>query len=303
MIDGHAGLTYGFKACASDGSLTPYVLKLGPAGVRRSGSTDIFRQAQLLRTLREAGYPAPYVPWACAADAPLGAPFIVMERLPGRTFIIWEPSPALVREAAELPRMWIDTARAMGQLHRLPWRKHLEDWEAPTTLTAELERWSALLHHTDEPAWLDLAGTLHTALRRDIPSSCEVGVVHGDFQPGNVLFEHGRLTGVIDWDLAGIGPQGLDVGWLLLMADRESWAEGWKPVAPPPRSDLLNAYWRAGGRQRTDLNWYQAFACFRLAAISGLNLKLHRSGRRRDAVWEKFAPSIRVMLERGKALL
>jgi aminoglycoside phosphotransferase (APT) family kinase protein len=103
--------------------------------------------------------------------------------------------------------------------------------------------------------------------------------------------------------LAAIGPQGIDVGWLLLMADLDSWAEGWKPFSPPPRSDLLEAYWNAGGRQRSDLGWFQAFANFRLAAIASLNLKLHRDGRRIDQTWEKFAPSIPVMLRRGKQLL
>ena len=140
-------------------------------------------------------------------------------------------------------------------------------------------------------------------MRQSTPTPRAPGLIHGDFQPGNVLFHEGRLSGVIDWDLAAIAPQGIDVGWLLMMADPECWAEGWQPTAPASRADLLEAYWNAGGPERAHLGWFQAFAHFRLGAIAGLNLKLHRDGRRRDPIWEKFAPSIPLLLRQGKDLL
>ena len=272
--------------------------------MRRSGGTDVFRQAKLLRALHAAGYPTSDVPWACPDDEPLGAPFIVMERLPGRTFIVWQPAAALLRAPRTLPALWIETARAMGRLHAFDWQGLLPDWERPTTVAAELDRWSNLLRHTQDARSLELAQALAAALRATMPAPSTVGLVHGDFQPGNVLFDRGRLTGVIDWDLAAVGPPGIDVGWLLMMADPEAWAEGWRPFAPAARSDLLSAYWSADGVvERAHLDWFQAFAQFRLGAITGLNLKLHRNGRRPDPIWEKFAPSVPVMLRRGKDLL
>ena len=57
----------------------------------------------------------------------------------------------------------------------------------------------------------------------------------------------------------------------------------------------------AGGRGRAtggdgetheELPWYQALAGYRLGAISCLNVHLHRSGRRPDAIWERFAFAI-----------
>lgn len=56
--------------------------------------------------------------------------------------------------------------------------------------SAELERWVA---QTQE-----LGGS-----RND--------VVHLDFHPGNLLSEHGRITGVVDWDGAGRGDRRLDL--------------------------------------------------------------------------------------------
>jgi len=38
--------------------------------------------------------------------------------------------------------------------------------------------------------------------------------VHGDLWQGNTLWQDGRLTGIVDWDMAGVGPLGVDLGSL-----------------------------------------------------------------------------------------
>jgi aminoglycoside phosphotransferase (APT) family kinase protein len=35
---------------------------------------------------------------------------------------------------------------------------------------------------------------------------------HRDFHPGNVLWSRGRVTGVVDWPTASVGPAVVDVG-------------------------------------------------------------------------------------------
>ena len=37
--------------------------------------------------------------------------------------------------------------------------------------------------------------------------------IHRDFHPVNVLWQHGRLSGVVDWVNACRGPAGVDMGW------------------------------------------------------------------------------------------
>jgi len=49
--------------------------------------------------------------------------------------------------------------------------------------------------------------------------------------------------------------------------------------------------------------WWQALAGYRLGSIACLNVHLHRSGRRPDAVWERFALAIPTMFARAAALL
>jgi aminoglycoside phosphotransferase (APT) family kinase protein len=303
MEDGHAGLTFSFDVVGAEGRFEGgYVLKVAPRGVKRRGNTDVHRQAPLLRALKRCGLPVPDVPWASASEDDLGAPFIVMDRLPGRVFVIWEPHASFSRDERVVKDIWLQSAALLARIHRVDWKSALGDWEAPQSLSSELERWPDVLRHAQDPAWLSAGEALGNLLRKTMPEGGPVGVVHGDFQPGNILFHESRATAVIDWELASIGAQGLDVGWLLMMSDPLAWHEDWRPVAPVTAHDLVEAYREAGGTSTADLGWHQALAHFRLGAIGCLNVKLHRSGKRIDSLWERFAPSITPLFGRGLAL-
>jgi phosphotransferase family enzyme len=76
------------------------------------------------------------------------------------------------------------------------------------------------------------------------------GFVHGDLWQGNTLWEGLRYVGAVDWDYAGVGPGGIDLGSLRydvavmfgLDAAREV-ATGWEEeLGGPPE---LLAYWDA----------------------------------------------------------
>jgi aminoglycoside phosphotransferase (APT) family kinase protein len=300
MEDGHAGLTFGFDVLGVAGQkLGSYVLKLAPPGVTRRGNTDVYRQAPLLRALNAAGLPVPAVPWASADGGVLGTAFIVMKRLPGRVFLVWEPHSSFLRDPIEARHVWFQAARMLARLHRVDWQTSLPDWEKPRPLSEELDFWTPLLRHAQEPEWLVAGSELRSLLAAHLPDGYPIGIVHGDFQPGNILYADGRAGGLIDWELASIGSQGLDVGWLLMMSDSRAWDPAWQPVAPVSREELVEAYREAGGPALLHIDWYQALASYRLGAIACLNVKLHRTGKRTDILWERFAPSISSLFARG----
>jgi aminoglycoside phosphotransferase (APT) family kinase protein len=139
MEMGHAGLTFGFEVIGGDGKAqASLVLKLAPPGVRRFGNTDVYRQAPLLRALRAAGLPVPDVPFASAGEMELGTPFIMMQRLPGRPCIVWEPDASFDRAPAAMASLWLQCTRVLADLHRFDWRQKLADWEAPRPLREEV---------------------------------------------------------------------------------------------------------------------------------------------------------------------
>ena len=303
MEEGHAGQTFGFDVVGStEHLLGRYVLKVAPIGVARRGNTDVYRQAPLLRALKSVGLPVPDVPWASPDEEQLGTPFIVMERMPGRMFLVWGPHESFSREAGALRAIWLQSARLLARLHGVDWTTCLSEWEAPRPLAEEFERWPLVLRHAQDPDWLAGGTELGALLASAMPDGAPIGVVHGDFQPGNILHVNGEAGGLIDWELASIGSQGLDLGWLLMMSDPRAWHEDWRPLAGVPAEDLIAAYREAGGPAYHDLAWHQALAHYRLGSIACLNVKLHRTGKRVDALWERFAPSIPYLFARGAEL-
>jgi aminoglycoside phosphotransferase (APT) family kinase protein len=56
-------------------------------------------------------------------------------------------------------------------------------------------------------------------------------ICHNDWAPYNMLFEDGRLTGIIDWDLASPGPRVRDMGYA---------AYRFVPLTDPANPDVTN---------------------------------------------------------------
>jgi len=89
------------------------------------------------------------------------------------------------------------------------------------------------------------------------------GLVHGDLWSGNVLWHGDELVAVLDWDCAGVGPAGVDLGSLRLDAAMSFGPEasdhvlaGWEREAAGPAQSV--AYWDALAALNTppDLGWF-----------------------------------------------
>lgn len=303
MLGGHAGLTFGFGVDADGADRGAYIIKLAPRGVRREGNTDVYRTAPLLRTLHGQGLPVPDVPFAAPDEAEFGVPYVVMARLPGREFFIWDPHPSFDRSAAAAAPLWRQTAEVLPRIHKVDWRAHLPNWEAPRPLEVEISRWEPIYRKALEPEWIEHADRLRRQLLKTLPADPLLGIVHGDYQPGNCLYAEGRLTGVIDWELVRIGAVLLDIGWLMFCADGDFWTDEIRPVAPVSPAELADIYQAGMGRSFSDLRWYQALAAYQLGSIACLNVRLHRKRQRIDPMWERFAFTVSRFYQQGLRLV
>jgi aminoglycoside phosphotransferase (APT) family kinase protein len=75
--------------------------------------------------------------------------------------------------------------------------------------------------------------------------------VHGDYWPGNTLWRHGRLTGVIDWEQARRGDPNQDVGCCRLDLTLL--------VGPAAAETFLHAYEVAAGRRVEQLVFWDLY--------------------------------------------
>lgn len=304
-LPGHAGLGFRFDV-SRDGGIDRYVIRMAPPGVRRSGSTDVLRQVPLLRGLERAGFPVARVIWASSEEEFFGTDAYVQEFLPGAPLSM-EKDANVDRPPQDVVHRHVASAvDALAQLHSLDWQQTVPGWQTPSTLVEDVAFWDALRPKMWDERSIDAAGTLATRLRATAPSSRRIGIFHGDFHTSNIIFaEDASINGVLDWELSGIGAQLLDIAWLSLFTDPACWApehDDRMGVAVDPEW-LYELYCERTGADRLDLNWFKAFACFRFAVIIGVNLRLHRLGRRIDPFWDGLASSVDALIARGELLL
>jgi aminoglycoside phosphotransferase (APT) family kinase protein len=86
-----------------------------------------------------------------------------------------------------------------------------------------LRRWRAWLDDPrthQPPPWSPhrdrWATAIELARHRAAERTHRAELIHRDFHPGNVLFDHGRLAGVVDWGEQCAGPIGVDVSKCLV---------------------------------------------------------------------------------------
>ena len=169
---------------------------------------ELLMAAAVLDSLREAGPPpavSERVPWPVAHGRTGLADWLLERRLPGRS-----GSSAVDGTLLE------DCLDFLVELHRAGGAE-------PQAALGDAELVARLGPPEHAETVRRLGSTVAERLR-GFPR----GFAHGDFWSGNLLTEGRRLTGVIDWDVAGEGfPALLDVLHLRLVAARRPSALNW----------------------------------------------------------------------------
>jgi aminoglycoside phosphotransferase (APT) family kinase protein len=308
-MPGHAGLSFGFDVTpppSTGGPTESLVMRMPPKGVRRRGNTDVLRQVPLLQALHRTGRPVAEVRWWSDDERWFEVPFFMVGRLPGGTYTVRNPDlTQFDGSPEEVESLFTQAVEALAFIHRLDWQLELAGWEEPRPLDEEIHFWDPILAKAAEPAWIAMGERTRELLLAQMPADPAVGLFHGDYQTSNLLFDHGQLVAVLDWEISGLGAQLLDLGWLLMMNDPPSWADG-APLSIVPTFELLvDRYSRAVGRVVTvdEVAYFRALSGYRFGVISGLNVMLHRTGKRPDPEWERIAQSVPNLFGRAAELL
>jgi aminoglycoside phosphotransferase (APT) family kinase protein len=272
---GKSNLTYRVASDAGE-----VVLRRPPLGHILPTAHDMVREQRVLAALEATAVPVPRVLHLGPADGPLGAPFYVMERVVGHVC-----RNALPPGYAETPERRAAIAEALvdvlADLHTVdPRRVGLEGFGRPAGfMERQLRRWSKQWEASkahDLPA-LD---ELRDELVRRLPPQRAEAIVHGDYRLDNTVLHPtapGRIVAVLDWEMSTLGDPFADLGALLAFwsekADDPVLAAA-RIVAPvtaaegfPTRADVISRYARRTGFDVSDVDWYQAFAFFKLAVV------------------------------------
>lgn len=112
----------------------------------------------------------------------------------------------------------------------------------------------------------------HALLGR-LPRPEDRRLVHGDLWQGNVLWAGDTITGVIDWDCAGSGHPGVDLGSLR--------SDAAIAFGPEVVDEVLDGWTAAGGEQPRDTAYFDAVAAVNSPADLGYFLRAY-AGQGRD---------------------
>ena len=220
------------------------------------------REQATQNALAALGFPAPRVLLAADAAA-LGAPFVLMERLPGR--------PLLETRAIGMGAVLADLQCRLHALDPAPLARALGP---PGTFDGYLDAFAGRI----ERAKLDELAPLLVWLRARRPPPAAPAICHGDFHPQNVLVDDGGVTGVLDWPNALIADPAFDVASTLnilrfVPAGLTSMPAALRWVARLAQPLLARRYLAAYRRQRpiddARLAYYQVAAALRALVRAG----------------------------------
>jgi aminoglycoside phosphotransferase (APT) family kinase protein len=304
---GHSNLTYLVRVGGAE-----YVLRRPPLGPVAPTAHDMVREFRGLAAIAPYFPPAPRVYVLCEDAAVIGAPFFVMERRRGIVIRRTMPpgiddTPATRRRIGEAA---IDT---LVQLHAVPVdgtplaglgkpagfvERQVRGWS---------ERWGRA--KTDELAIMD---ELAAWLAARVPAPAATTVVHNDFKLDNMMLDArdpGHVVAVLDWEMVTIGDPLVDVGTLLAY-----WPEATDPpdrlataMQPthlegfPTRAEVVARYAARSGRDLSGIDFYTAFALFKLAVVLQQIYVRYARGQTQDERFAVFAGQVRRLAELAAA--
>ena len=286
IAGGRSNLTYRL-AVSGPGGERLLVLRRPPLGHVLPTAHDMSREFRVLSALAGTRVPVARPVAFCDDVEVIGAPFYLMEHVPGVVLRSRQDTSALTEpQAAELSERLADMLAAI----------HGVDIEAVGLgglgrgagyLTRQLGRWQRQweLSKTREVPGYD---QLVTRLTATLPPEGETTLVHGDFRLDNMLVTVAsppRILAVVDWEMATLGDPLADLGLTLVYwtdpgeEGRLGPALGSAAPGPGLRTDatttpgfLTGAEFAAGyarrtGRDISRIGYYVAFGYFKLAVV------------------------------------
>ncbi len=252
-----------------------YVLRKKPPGKLLPSAHAVDREYRVVSALSGSAVPVPPARLLCEDEGVIGQMFYVMDYVSGRVFTERDmpgPSPA------DRNAMIHSLAGVLGALHAVDHEQvGLADFGKPTAYVArQVARWSKQYEASKVEDCVPMDEVIAWLSTSD-PQDEQATIVHGDYRPGNVIFDNDRpqVAAVLDWELSTIGHPLADLGYFLMpwRLDAEIFPNGIRgldldTLGIPPEEAVLASYAEAAGRSETpNIDFYVVFSMFRLAAI------------------------------------
>jgi aminoglycoside phosphotransferase (APT) family kinase protein len=205
-----------------DGERVELFLQKGRSGATAIESfLPVQREAEVLRALAPIGIPVPTV-WG--VDTELNV--LLVQRLPGKTWFQPPRDPDEARSVAQ------DFVRDLAAWHATPAKELDLPTFGPVRTIAEHQRDQVksireMFDAGERVQPIDALSVLMLdILENRMPDrDGDPVLVQGDTGPGNLLYLDGKVTAVLDWELAHLGDPMDDIAWLSWRATQHSFPD------------------------------------------------------------------------------
>ena len=259
-----------------------FVMRMAPAAqdVPVFQSYRLDHQYEAIRLVGElSDVPVPMPRWLEPTGEVLGQPFFFMDRIEG--IVPPDVMPYTFgdnwffdAQDADKRRLQDATVKVLADLHSIPDARStfgfldVKDYEGDTELRRlfnklrDWYRWAAA-----ELAPSPLIEQALTWLEENWPEADRpdnVVLSWGDSRIGNCLYVDFEPVAVLDWEMAGIGPRELDLGWIVFA--HKVFQSITDAFGMPGLPDVLKAedvcatYAEATGAEVGDLRWFEIYS-------------------------------------------
>ncbi len=257
LLGGFDTLIFAFNLAGVTNELAgPLVIRLfsetGGAGQARKET--VFQNA-----MADAGYPVPRVVIPGGERKIGGRPFNVMERVQGHSLM-----EEMMGDPEATARVIDQLAHTQSELHTAP-SSGVADSLRESGIAAEEFRIVGQLRYVQrciaDPALTHLEPIVAWLIENRPDERDELSICHGDFHPGNVMVDGGRVSGVLDWPGALLADAEYDVAITLVLMTVAG--PSLVPDAPPGVFDAfaaahLDSYSRRRTLDAERLRYYRA---------------------------------------------
>lgn len=277
-----------------------FVIRRAPVAAVADTAHNVVREFQIIEALTGTAARVPELLAACEDADVIGAPFYVMRYIDGE--VIRRKLPRAYLEApATQTRIGEELIDALVALHSVPWRgTALEKMARPENFLArQVNRWSSQLESYRNRA-MPGVDTVAKWLEDNRPDQGALTVMHGDYKLDNAMFSRStppHIVSLVDFEMTTVGDPLIDLAWCMIF-----WPEPDNLIAiAPPGSpggmsadycqrpaELIARYAEKTGRDTSQLQWYQAFAAWKLGIVLEASYAKHLSGESKNPNHEFF---------------
>ncbi len=300
---GHSNLTYLIRF--GDDEL---VLRRPPFGSTVATAHDMSREYRVLNALAPHYDKAPRVFGYCDDSSIIGAPFYLMERVPGLIIRRDVPQHLEFNEqiASNLSKTLIDT---LVGLHKLDYSAiGLADLGKPIGyVERQVRGWTQRYDRSKTTEITEATAVAEWLANNQPTGNRRVALIHNDFKFDNLVLDPNGLhtvNGILDWEMSTIGDPWMDLGTSLCYWVQDSDPDELKAIAFGPttrpgmwtRQQLLDRYAELSGTSVKNPAFFYVFGLFKLAVVVQQIYFRYVNGHTRDPRFAKLGHVAMVLL-------